>query len=462
MIEVYFRPTIELADIEIDYNPSYKKNDVEYVTKNLGKYPYVYYRGLDIDPNDIIKFKLSNNAFLPQLKMTFRDKSNKMFDDTYPTDNEIISVFIRSLSEVTMPIRMDFKIMEFDIQKPKPGEFNELIYSIVGELNVDYLYYYEFESFPQQTSFEVYQEMSKRSNLGFVSNIDNSNDAMTWINNGQRYSRFLYEVMMRSYLSDDTFLFGFVDFYYFLNYVDIEQQLSDDISEAVGTSSAAFISSNYKEEIKSLKLTNHPNYNSTDQYIDQWYISNDTTRVNTNNGYTTNVRWYDKTETQYNVNVLDTISTVGDNQLILKDVPGKEDFYNTVQGGKYLNKIDQDNVHINWAYSYMQNKNNLDFLQKIKMNINLKVPNFNLYRFQKILVEIYKLSELDAEVDKTKKPANKNEFNQVDDSKLNKRLSGEWLITGINFNFDNENGNTQEITLIKRELSIDYNSSKKN
>ena len=40
--------------------------------------------------------------------------------------------------------------------------------------------------------------------------------------------------------------------------------------------------------------------------------------------------------------------------------------------------------------------------------------------------------------------------------KINNRLSGEWLITGINYTFDNGKGNVQEITLVKRELGTQY------
>ena len=36
---------------------------------------------------------------------------------------------------------------------------------------------------------------------------------------------------------------------------------------------------------------------------------------------------------------------------------------------------------------------------------------------------------------------------------INERLSGAWLITGINFTFDQSSGLKQELICVKRELS---------
>lgn len=49
----------------------------------------------------------------------------------------------------------------------------------------------------------------------------------------------------------------------------------------------------------------------------------------------------------------------------------------------------------------------------------------------------------------TVKQTGKRQF----ENKIIHKLSGEWLITGINFIFDRNSGNYQEVTLIKRELT---------
>ena len=44
-----------------------------------------------------------------------------------------------------------------------------------------------------------------------------------------------------------------------------------------------------------------------------------------------------------------------------------------------------------------------------------------------------------------------------DEDKINQRLSGDWLIIGINYTFSSQSGNVQEVNLVRRELSSTYN-----
>ncbi len=98
---------------------------------------------------------------------------------------------------------------------------------------------------------------------------------------------------------------------------------------------------------------------------------------------------------------------------------------------------------------------NLNFLQKVRMKVVLSKPNFNLYRFQMISVKLYKMQEIDSKLRynnnaKINDLANKNIY----EDKLNMRLSGDWMITGINYCFSNSNGWEQEINLARRELGV--------
>jgi hypothetical protein len=85
----------------------------------------------------------------------------------------------------------------------------------------------------------------------------------------------------------------------------------------------------------------------------------------------------------------------------------------------------------------------------------LKKLNFQLYRFQPVNIQIYKTRELDSNpnpVTQQEREGGKN----MDKYKLNERLSGDWLITGINFTYvrkGNSDQMMQEIIVAKRELS---------
>jgi hypothetical protein len=128
--------------------------------------------------------------------------------------------------------------------------------------------------------------------------------------------------------------------------------------------------------------------------------------------------------------------------------------------GEYMGKVDVDNVHKYFLYSFKHNENNLKFLQKVKLKITINKANFNLYRFQKLKVNFYKTNQFNDE-DLTSKnlPLSKKDVDEKagkisDEDKLNQRLSGEWLITAISYTFNKKSGFEQEVTLVKRELNF--------
>jgi hypothetical protein len=127
--------------------------------------------------------------------------------------------------------------------------------------------------------------------------------------------------------------------------------------------------------------------------------------------------------------LLDTISTAGSDKssIVLKQ---RNDDVNTNAGNvqqkkKYfMGKIDTDNVHKNFIYTQLQNKNNIKSLQKIKINIVLPNPNFELYRFQPVEIVLYDLNDMQAKAGKSDNSVQQTINNE---NRINNRLSGKWL-----------------------------------
>jgi len=92
-------------------------------------------------------------------------------------------------------------------------------------------------------------------------------------------------------------------------------------------------------------------------------------------------------------------------------------------------------MHQNYHYSAVQNARNIVDLEKIGLEITMKTPNFNLYRFKKVYVFI------------------SNQANTPSISHKNQRLTGEWLIVDISYKFDNGKF-TQIVRLVTRELNL--------
>lgn len=458
------RPTIELDSLEIDYDPQAPEegNDrAQEEADQTGKYPYISYRGMVIEADKIKKLKLYNDKFVPYLEMDFEDATGRVIDDYFPLDDAIISFFMRAPNDLLLPIRMDFKIIKFMASK-KEDKSESVIFTIEGELNVDGLYYQDWESY-NGTSFNVLKQIATELEIGFASNIDDSDDQMKWINPSLAKRDFIRYITEHSYKSDESFMWSYIDFYYNLNYVEIETQLQEDISTQGVVTQKSQILKDGEEEITKLQLNNNPDNNSpnSNTYIKNYIIENTTTQLNIELGYTHRVHYYDKKNTKYTSFYLDSISTVGDvDNIVMKGNPDRpdSDFSTKVYGQSYLGKMDVDNVHHDYLYAHRQNLNNIKFLQKIKMKIVLNQPNFNLYRFQKVDLCLYKASQQQQGDEKRTKRIDESKAGTASENqwKINDRLSGEWLITGINYSFNNGGGNIQEVTLVKRELGTKY------
>lgn len=448
MLDIKRRSKLQLIPIEYDYKTNSAENDKDLYGENVGRYPLVFYKGISIEADDVLFLILMNDGFLPKLELKFHDKSNKMFSENYPLDNDLISIFIRSENELTMPVRMDFKIVDFNPIKSKGKSSQNLVYYLKGELNVDFLYNIPFRS-DNGTSFDILYKLSKESLLGFATNIDNTNDKMTWINSANFNHEYLKNITSHSFKNDKSFLTSYIDFYYNFCFVDIQKELISDISTAqnVGNDSS-YTGGNEEDNITKLKLSNHPDYNNTNMYIDKFNLLDEKTKYHLTQGYKRNVKWYNKNENNYNDFLMEPIL----------DNDGDKIYKNNVITNVNLGKLDNDNVHENYLFAQQLNSYNLLMLQKTNMLITLTRPNFSLNRFQKILVELFSLGELDDSHGQDSITTTKNP--KPDNAKINDRLSGEWIITGIRYTFSKKDGNVQEITLSKRSLNEKYTPKK--
>jgi len=468
MITVIDRPSIKLKEINFQLVQKGNKDPkIEEFSKDIGRQPYIEIGKLAIEADQTIMLQLFNDQFLPRIYIQFRDTSGQLIDPLFPIDDTILKVFIQADSDILMPIRMDFKITDINPIKSKPGDNYDIIFGLSGILDVNYLYQTFYVSH-QGTSYDILKKLANEAELGFASNIDSTDDSMVWINPADQYLEYIQNIVKHSYKSQESFLFAYVDFYYNLNYVDIETALSENIDgqTAISSDNYFFKTPNQEEQTKELILMNHPDVMSTNTYIDKYDLLNRSTAINLEIGYLYYLSYYDQDGNTLYKLILDSISTPGtdNNSIIMKGGIGEiSEMQKYSADGEYLGKTDNDNVHQYYIYAVKHNENNLKFLQKVKLKITINKANFNLYRFQKLKVDFYKTNQFDNKdlskqaIPASQKDIDKNAGKITDEDKLNQRLSGDWLITAISYTFNKKSGFEQEVTLVKRELNFNDN-----
>ena len=301
------------------------------------------------------------------------------------------------------------------------------------------LYLKQFKSYSNLSSFNVLRKISDDTGLGFYSNVQNTDDQMTWLNTGKKVFHFIQDIFDRCYLSDQSFLFGYIDYYYNLTLVDLEQEIKRNIKDQKGVVTVIHgeISDdpNYEETIGPLASCNDIAFQDTNLYFTDYKILNRSTKVSINTGYTTRIKFYDKLNKDNLEFDVEPLSDKSASKIQLRGQVGDNLFKN--QNLEYIwgGKLDTNNVHKNWNYAKVQNDRNIFDLEKLGLEIQLPNPNFNLYKFQKVTIQI------------------SNQGTTPTQDHINQRLSGEWLIVDIKFRYESKSFR-QIVTLFKRDLEL--------
>jgi hypothetical protein len=402
----------------------------------LGHIPLIWYNAYPIEPPDMKFFELSIIDGLPSIKITLSDTISIMRDRGFPLDDTRISLFINPRSDLLKPIHMDFKITEFKMM----GRTCDL----TGVLDVNKLYIKEFVAYRNLSSYELFKKICSDIGFGFNSNVESSNDTMTWINPGKKVLQFMQDTLDNCYISDKSFILGYFDFYYNYNYVDIQKELSRDIKDqksTVDTGVQRILGTPQKNDLQPLTLTNDVSFEESNLYFDKYTVINKSSEVSLQKGYKSVIKYYNQIAKEYLLFNVDSITDNTNTKIILKGKPKDNKFRNENLDFIYKGKIDTDNSHINYLYSAIQNDRNITDVEKVGLEIEMKTPNYNLYRFQKVLVAI------------------SNQSKGVIDEFFNARLSGEWLVIDIKFRLIDAKYR-QILTLVKRELELSKNEKK--
>ena len=471
--------------------------------------------GNTINPNNIIYVKLHNSRFLPEIELCCDDSSGNFFTDLYPLDHDtLLSIFVKSNSNITLPIRMDFRITEFETVKSDSSP--KLNYLIKGIINLDDLHYTNYEVFPKTTSYNVLKDIALKMNLGFVSNVVGSDDEMTWINPSETYIDFIRDTTNRSYIDENSFVWTFIDFYYRLNYMNIGLELTTTTPELQNFSSIPLTKNDQEANTNTSKINVDKDGNTTidygggnnipawkqagmgpaianvptpdttipgpvssssvttppatnaakpvelfltnssaaksapSKYISNFYLINRSYKVNLDKSYRMKVTWYKKDENTTCRDFLNDIESTESNIKPLYDY--NSELYNeNINDEYYLGKLESDNVHKYYAVSKAINEFNLDNLEKMKMVVTINQTNFDIKRFQNLRIDIYNINDMFSS-DSDKKVTDIQPDNKTSEKK-NEKLSGYWLVTGINYIFRRSGGMAQEMTLVRRDLN---------
>tara|TARA_Y100000593_G_C4301406_1_gene333564 strand:+ start:447 stop:1952 length:1506 start_codon:yes stop_codon:yes gene_type:complete len=486
-ILVVIEPTIRPTDVIIETLDEDKGNDKG--TKAFGTdQPHIRINNYYFYPHDIVSFRLSVNGFVPRLSVTLNDSSMAFDTGQYPRDGDVITVYINSKNQDTYKsIHMDFDITS--VNGTSHGLPNSVrTYSFQGICKIPGLFTEECKSLANGTSLDHIEEISSGLKIGLATNVDATNDAQPRIQPYTTTLDFIKNITNYSYVGEEAFQTFYIDQYYYLNFIEMNKIFNsknpkgDDFQDSIASFGKSFSVESGTPDLDNIKtklfLSNNPAIDGTTNKISQWYLKNNSSKISLSNGYKRILQTWDDNEEsnpfQWPENRLVEFDVEPFTSTNLRDMEGplkgnlKEDHYKSHIKHKYVGRYQdvglEGNVHVNHKYSLLNNFQNIQELEKMKLVVELESFNPSLYRSQKIPVLIYNFEHTKVAASRNQTEAYKEKGVKVDDKPINTEDDGEsqitfddftsgyYIIGGIEYIYEEGNPSIrQKLTLLRRE-----------
>lgn len=461
-----------------------KKNDAT-LGKEIGglggSQPFIQINGYTFSSRELIRMEIDNYTAVPKIELVVKLTHGVFISKHFPKDGDLISVFIRSYSEILKPISCDFLITKIQTSRSNDKEGSEITIFFDGILNVNYLYAEVCKGIKDKTSYEALLEIAKDLKLGFSSNDDSTNDKMNWICAYDTYKNWIENITIHSYKDDFSFYDYWIDYYYILNFVNLNKSysVSDSEDAKLGIGQGIYqIDHNKDDNIESHAvahhLTNSPGSEKTNYFYDSIEFINNSGEVNILNGYKRYLHIYDiakrdlykDKDKKHDIIFIDPMITNGSEKLknVMKGRAGENIYMNTTkhkwQGIQY-STVSKNNVHDYWKISEFLNFQNTENLKKMMIKVRLPKANFNIYKGQRIPLSC--VITKDVERGKVAGSYGKDNYKKLGVTLDRFLSSNNYVVVGVNLIYTQvDNGKksdvygdfSQEIILGRREWEI--------
>jgi len=438
--------------------------------KEWGYYrPVVFINGYFAE-KFLIDFNLDLNQILPTLRFKFYTGNSSFVNLNYPKDGDIVSIYIRSNVPGYKPVRMDFNILSVDSGLSTKSEGDMITFSILAECRIPGFYSEVCKAYRNKTSYQTLLDVSQELNLGFATNDPNMDDQMTWICPNISYYNFIRDVSLSSYKDDRSFYATWVDLYYNLNFVNINNQLeAEDVVQMVkavpGSSTgkandALFPGIDLIPAEIPLLVTNTPDLFGYPFFISAYTLLSEAGNVTNDMGYIQFVQFYDENAQYENFPSEKYVSysieaTTTDNvqeNMVLQRGRAPEDEYLKEVKKKWMGILfsgPEGQVHPNYFQARAQNPLNLSDVTKFTLQIETGSYFPGFYRGQVVPVAIY-VTESGPRMDNTGKSSDQMSQAQRGIVK-DEFLSGQYVLMGFSVCWSSNKGFYQILNLCKRE-----------
>jgi hypothetical protein len=411
--------------------------------QNVGQmYPLIRIKKYVVEFPAITWFNFSaGGSLLPTVTFSFDDSTKQFREVNFIEQKDIITIFVGNAKDETYePIKNDYLITSVN-----SSQYSDSI-TIEATLHVPKLYNGYSRVF-NMSSFEVFKKLAKELGLGFVSNIENTDDKMSWIQYQINYS-FIEFLKTNSRTSIDSNILVFVDQFANLNVIDAKVALQDSSDQMIATE--LITGNKLSEPIRLVLSTNDLAEENPVQkpIISSWSPSSEFGQLSK--------IWPSKTITK-------TFNTLDNSSVISEEIP---QIYEHLQERSTFTHFETDNAYKSYTSSKVVNQMNAQLLQGIKLSIVLDNYVPYLFLLMNVPVEIYNIAKHPEIVSQERSDTIDNMDKLTPDQpvmtyELNTRFSGLCIIlelsisfSGIKNTYDTTKRLRQSATLLLKKQTL--------
>lgn len=395
-------PSIDMLDFETRGGKAQRDPDRTGYQSQLGKQaPLIKIGNARIASTDIISADIFYDELVPKIHVSILDSSGSFTSVAFPKQNPLLTIYIAKSHIKLNELCQTFLIT--DIQPVKMG--SSIRYDFYGELYVPKLNGNFIKSYPNMTSQEALQKIAKELELGYASNEETFDDKMTWINPNLNYKAFIKTIADHAFKNKDSFFDCFIDRYYKICLVNVENQFkpfeSDkDIPVGYAATSPEYadlsLANNAADSMSiddtvPIILTNASRLGAgSDFTIVDYAMLSENGDVLKRSGFRKRLQMYQHGETDalknWFVEPLSTVSTDGEQ---VHQTPELTDY--TDEGNEIVKWMGTDygNSHLSYKYSKLVNHHNREETCKHILRVKLDGVNHNVSRGSRVAVDIY-------------------------------------------------------------------------
>lgn len=461
-IKELIKPSIELYKLEANFERSSNVGTPHgYNTAVLGQlYPYIVMNGLTLSMQQILYMEIDCMGFLPKMRLNMRiyeAKPNYLLNH-FPRAGDIISVFIRSPNDDIRPIRNDYQVVTVDYLGGEGiSDGGESFISITARLFIPFIYNQKTFAI-EGTSYDVMMKLAKELELGFASNIDATDDSMRWMYIGN-YEQFIQNIANHSWKDDNSFFTAFIDFTYHLNFININQQITNDLDGQAGPVSNIDIrnpseNTTFAKTLDLFKLTNNFDSMPFNNFVAKYNLINNSSILSYKEGVIKDYTFYDYTIMQDTHGRLDALRTddMPDRLRSISDNLGTLAQTNLEWLGIQYS-LPNGNVHRHYNYSVLHNNFNNTEMDKMILQAYLRTPNFFVHKGQRLFMEIFSYAD---KYDYLSSPETRVTMDGGVIGAINTFLTDFYYVKGHKIIYDpsHQMAFSQEIYLTKRDWAL--------